>query len=395
MDSGELEALLSDLESDRTERKPSLAQKDEIRQAICAFANDLPDHRRPGVVFIGVRDDGICADLRITDELLRELADIRSEGNILPIPVIAVQKRILLGCELAVVIVQPSDSPPVRLRGRTVVRVGPTTRQATAEEERRLSEKRRAKDVPFDLRPLSFVSVNDLDVGWFEREYLRLAVAPDVLERNTRSVEQQLTALRFLTADGGPTVLGVLALGKDPRQYLPGAYVQFLRISGATLTDPIKDQKEIGGMLSDKLRILDETMQAHTSVAVDITSGPLGAQYPDYPIVALRQLAFNAILHRNYEGTNAPVRITWFDGRIEILSPGGPYGLVNRENFGKPGVADYRNPHLAEVMRVLGYVQRFGVGIALAREELKKNGNPPPEFQVEDTYILAVVRGRP
>lgn len=394
MDNSALEPLLSDLESDRVERKPSLAQKDEIRQAICAFANDLPDHRRPGVVFVGVHNDGTCANLRITDELLRELADIRSEGNILPIPVIVVQKRILRGCELAVVIVQPSDSPPVRLRGRTFVRVGPTTRQATAEEERRLSEKRRAKDVPFDLRSLPSASVDDLDIGWFEREYLRLAIAPDVLERNTRSVEQQLTTLRFLTADGAPTVMGVLALGKDPRQYLPGAYVQFLRINGANLTDPIKDQKEVGGMLADKLRLLDETLQAHTSVAVDITSGPVETQHPDYPIVALRQLAFNAILHRNYEGTNAPVRITWFDDRVEILSPGGSYGLVNRENFGKPGIADYRNPHLAEVMRVLGYVQRFGVGIALARAELEKNGNPPPEFQVEDTYVLAVVRRR-
>jgi ATP-dependent DNA helicase RecG len=257
-----------------------------------------------------------------------------------------------------------------------------------------LSEKRRAKDVPFDLRPLPSASVHDLDMGWFKREYLPLAIAADILERNTRSVEQQLATLRFLTSDGEPTVLGILALGKDPRQYLPGAYVQFLRISVVNLTDPITDQKEVGGMLGDKLRILDETLQAHTSVAVDITSGPVETQHPDYPIVALRQLAFNAILHRNYEGTNAPVRITWFDDRVEILSPGGPYGLVNRENFGKPGIADYRNPHLAEVMRVLGYVQRFGIGIALARAELNKNGNPPPEFQVEDNYVLAVVRRR-
>jgi ATP-dependent DNA helicase RecG len=117
--------------------------------------------------------------------------------------------------------------------------------------------------------------------------------------------------------------------------------------------------------------------------------------YPDYPLVAFQQLSRNAILHRTYEGTHAPVRITWFSDRIEIQSPGGPFGLVNRANFGKPGAADYRNPHLAEAMKNLGYIQRFGIGISMAEDELRKNGNPPAEFAVEETSVLATLRRRP
>jgi len=75
-------------------------------------------------------------------------------------------------------------------------------------------------------------------------------------------------------------------------------------------------------------------------------------------------------------------------------SPGGTFGQVTRENFGHPGITDYRNPYLAEAMKVLGYVQRFGVGIPIARQELKKNGNPPPEFGIEPTNILVTVRKR-
>jgi len=99
-------------------------------------------------------------------------------------------------------------------------------------------------------------------------------------------------------------------------------------------------------------------------------------------------------VHRTYEGTAAPVRVSWFSDRIEIPSPGGPYGLVNRNNFGRPGITDYRNPHLAEAMRNLGYVQKFGVGIALARQALLGNANPPLEFRVEDTHVLALIRRR-
>lgn len=137
MDNHELEALLSDLESDRVERKASAADIRKIRRTICAFANDLPNHQQPGVIFVGVNDDGDLVHLPITDAFLTCLANIRSEGNIQPLPSMTVQKRTLRGGELAVIIVNPSDAPPVRCRGRVWVRVGPRLTVATAEKERR------------------------------------------------------------------------------------------------------------------------------------------------------------------------------------------------------------------------------------------------------------------
>lgn len=394
MDDAELHRLLTDLESDRVERKRSLSDKDRVCEAICAFANDMPNHALPGVVFIGANDDGSCASTAITDQLLQDLAGIRSDGNIIPLPSMTVQKRITAGCELAVVIVQPSSAPPVRYRGRTWIRVGPRRAIATPEEERRLSEKRRAGDLPFDIRPIPQATLEDLDLELFSRQYVPSALSLDVLDQNTRTVQQQLTSLRFAAArpDAVPTVLGVLVCGKDPRQFLPCDYVQFLRIEGTQLTDPIKDQREIGGPLPELLRMLDQTFEVNISIATDITSNQVEVQRPDYPLVALRQVGMNTVLHRSYEGTNAPVRITWFRDRIEFWNPGGPFGLVNLQNFGQPGVADYRNPHLAEAMKNLGYVQRFGVGIALARRALEQNDNPPLEFIVEPSHVVAIIR---
>jgi ATP-dependent DNA helicase RecG len=242
---------------------------------------------------------------------------MRSDGNILPFPTMTVQKKILNGCELAVVIVEPSDAPPVRYKGRVWVRVGPRRAIATAEEERRLTEKRRAKDLPFDIRPVLSARLEDLDLDLFRREYLPSTLPADMLEENQRPVEQQLTSLRFATVElpPTPTVLGILVVGKDPRQFLPGAYIQFLRIDGTDLTDPIKDPKEIGGPLPELLRMLDETLRINISATSDITTEPVEVRHPDYPIVALQQLARNAVLHRTYEGTNAPARIHWFSDR--------------------------------------------------------------------------------
>ncbi len=396
MDDTELERLLLDLESDRTERKASVSDKDRVCEAVCAFANDLPDHREPGVVFVGANDDGTCTGLAITDKLLLSLADIKSDGNTVPFPSMTVQKRRLRGCDMAVITVQPADAPPVRFRGRTWIRVGPRRGIATPEEERRLTEKRRSRDLPFELRTVAPASIDELDLELFARTYLPSSVAPEVVEQNQRTIEQQLASLRLIATQDAqlrPTVLGIPVLGKDPLRFVPGAYAQFLRIDGTSLSDPIRDAVSISGPLPEFLRQLEEKLEAHIETARDLTSGPVEILRPDYPFVAIQQLVRNAVLHRTYEGTNSPVRIYWFSDRIEILSPGGPYGQVNQENFGRPGITDYRNPYLAEAMRNLGYVQKFGVGIQLAKRELQENGNPPLEFQV-DSHILALVRRR-
>ena len=392
MDTAELERLLADLESDRVERKASLSDGTKICQAICAFANDLPDHRKPGVLFIGVNDDGTCSDLKITDSLLRKVADLARDGNIVPIPSIQVEKRTLVGCNLIVATVEPATAPPVRYRGRIWICVGPRRDVAAADDERRLSEKRLAQDLPFDIRP-SGADLEALDLQLFQTAYLGSAIPADVLIQNGRTPEEQLRSLRMITPVGSePTYLGVLVLAREPRDYLPGAYIQFLRIDGTELTDPIVDQKELAGPIPDLIPKLDEVMQAHITTALDITAGPTDAKHPDYPIAALQQITRNAILHRNYEGTNAPIRIYWFTDRIEVLSPGGPFGQVQPENFGQPGLTDYRNPHLAAALKDLGFVQRFGMGLPIARSELAKNGNPELETVVNPSHVLVILR---
>nr|VFJ61439.1 MAG: ATP-dependent DNA helicase RecG [Candidatus Kentron sp. FM]VFJ74308.1 MAG: ATP-dependent DNA helicase RecG [Candidatus Kentron sp. FM]VFK14014.1 MAG: ATP-dependent DNA helicase RecG [Candidatus Kentron sp. FM] len=395
----ELLALLADLESDRVERKGSIAEKEKIRQAICAFSNDMPNHELPGVIFIGASDDGQSAGIDVTDRLLLTLSDMRSDGNILPLPAMTVQKRTLQGCDLAIVVVHPADAPPVRLKGNIYIRVGPRRAIANSDEERRLAEKRRYRDIPADIRPLPSALMETLDELLFRRVYLPLALSPEALEQNRRGLEHQLIAARF--AHPGsirpgshpcPTVLGELVIGNKPTDQVPGAFVQLLRIEGTGLTDPIQFAHELQRPLPDLLRELEALLKINIHTHPDITSGPVEIRHPDYPLAALQQIIRNAIAHRAYEHTHAPVRIRWFTDRVEIYSPGGPFGQVTRENFGSPGKYDYRNPNLAAVLKELGYIQRFGLGIAIAREEMEKNGNPPIQFQVEDNQVTVVLR---
>ena len=396
---------MRDIESELVERKESLrdapAGKDgpitKIRQAVCAFANDLPGHGRPGVVFVGVRDNGTPAGLAITDRLLRRLADIKTDGNTVPPPVMSVTKRTLAGTDVAVVMVEPSDAPPVRARGRIWIRVGPRRAIASAPEERILNEKRRHHDAPFDVQPVPNARLSDLDLRRFEEDYLPQAFDRELLAANDRSTEERLAATKMIASVDRPipTVLGLLILGIRPQDFIPGAYIQFLRIDGTEFPGEVTDEARCTGPVARQLARLNDKLDAHNRTAVDFTSSRLEERRPTYPREALQQIAYNAIMHRTYEATNAPVRVIWFDDRVEIMSPGGPYGAVTAEDFGQPWVVDYRNPSLAESMRVLGLVQRFGMGIGIARKALRRNEQPEPVFQIQPNWILCTLRARP
>ena len=394
----ELEAMLADLESDLVERKESLQGDNprKIRQAVCAFANDLPDHQRPGVVFVGADDAGAPVGLEITDQLLLQLADVKTDGNIVPPPTLTVDTQVLLGAPVAVVTVMPSDTPPVRHRGRIWIRVGPRRAIAGAQDERILNEKRRHRDPHFDAQPVPTASVADLDLWRFDEEYLPLAVDKAALAENDRTTEERLAALKMIAGvdDPRPTIAGILVLGKNPQDFVPAAFAQFLRIAGTDLSDPVVDDGRCSGPVAQLVRSLDDKLLAHNRTAVDFTSGPVEVRTPTYPMAALQQLVRNAVMHRTYEGTNAPIHVYWFDDRIEITSPGGPCGALTAENFGRPGIVDYRNQILAEAMRVLGLAQRYGAGIPTARRALLDNGQPEPDFRVEPNWVHCTVMGR-
>ena len=102
---------------------------DKFCEAICAFANDMPNSKKKGYLLIGVNDDGSRCGLKATDELLLKLSAIRTDGNILPLPVMSVDYIPFEDGDVIVVEVVPSILPPVRYRGRTYIRISARLRR--------------------------------------------------------------------------------------------------------------------------------------------------------------------------------------------------------------------------------------------------------------------------
>ena len=391
MTTDEIRALLNDLESDRVERTISTTNTDKFGQAICAFANDLPDHRMLGYLFLGVTDAGEVKGLNVTDELLKNVAAIRTDGNIQPQPSMTVEKVPMEEGDIVMVRVEPSVFPPVRYKGRIWIRIGPRKGVANENDEHILMEKRRANVTSFDSSPCLDATIDDLDLQQFNHYYLPKALTDDEIEedrRQGRSVKVQLASFGFFdTRYDCPTNAGMLFFAKNLRRFIPGAYIQYVRFAGKDRTGDIMTEHEFKDNLCTVLPELDTFIKTTIANRRPIPVSALREDpFVDYPDWATRELLMNAICHRDYS-SNGPIQFYQYDDRIEIMNHGGLFGRANEENF--PNVNDYRNIVVAEAMKVLGFVNRHSRGVLRVQKDLKANENG--EATYDFSYQTAVM----
>lgn len=250
----QLVQILGNPESYNIEITSSTTNMDKFCQAICAFSNDLPGDDKSGYLIIGAEDNGKLSGLRVDDGLLLKMTNIRTDGNILPQPVMTVERFVLEGGDLLVVEVKPSEFPPVRYRGRIWVRIGPRKSIASEAEEKILMERRISNIRTFDAMPCIGTTLADIDINLVRSEFLPKAVASEILADDKRPLEEQLASLGFFDLRYNcPTNGCIILFGGNPGRYFPGAYVQYVRFKGVDRAGEIINEHKFGNNLCHDL----------------------------------------------------------------------------------------------------------------------------------------------
>lgn len=385
----EVQELLYSTETYRVERTTSTGDMDKFQEAICAFSNDLPNSRKKGYLILGAYDNGTLSGLKVDDALLKKIAAIRSDGNILPLPVMSVERFEFEDGDLLVAEVSPSLVPPVRYRGRTFIRIGPRRDIATEAEERILFERRTSYMATFDATPCFGATIDSIDVDYIKAKYLPQVIDTEVLASDNRDIKEQLSSIHLFDLEHDcPTNAAIILFGNDPQYFLHGCYVQYVHFAGKDRGSEIVNERQIKGCLCKMLPQLESFVRDAVVTARPVSISMLREKtLLNYPDLALRELLMNACMHRDYQ-SNMPIRLYQYEDRIEILNAGGLYGEARPENF--PTVNDYRNPIVAEAMRGLKYVNMFNRGIQRVKNLLKENGNPEPIFTVDKITAFEV-----
>lgn len=175
------------------------------------------------------------------------------------------------------------------------------------------------------------------------------------------------------------TNLGAILIAKklDDFKDLRRKAVRIIIYENATRIKTIKEQASVRGYACGFEGLVD--FINGLIPRNEIIGKALRKDAPMYPIIAVRELLANALIHQDFFVRGAGPMVEIFSDRIEITSPGVP--LVKTERF-LDSPPKSRNESLASFMRRIGVCEERGSGIDKAVFETELYQLPAPLFEV-------------
>lgn len=280
-----------------------------------------------------------------------------------------------------------------RLKG-SYIRVGDSDQPMTEYEV--YSYEAFRKKYQDDIRPVERASLATLDKLQLDNYLIHLK-----REKNNLSKlpDEQILELMSMTRSDSVTLSAVLLFCPFPQAYfpqlsiiatvIPGEEIGTLDAQGHRFLDTKRIDGPIPEMLEQALSFVRSNM--HVRVKIDPQTGKR-IDEPEYPLVAVREILLNALVHRDYSfhTEGMPIQLLLFSNRLEVISPGGLYGRMTIDQLGKVQ-ADTRNPVLATALETLELTENRYSGIPTVRRLMADSGLPGPVFRNERGLFYAVL----
>ena len=372
--------------------RPKWPARGDWADEIAAFANAAG-----GVVLAGVADGGKVigmsrAQIENLDSLLVEV----STDTIKPPVRIRTHHKELSDGKLVLLAEVPESDSVHESPGGNYIRVGASKRLMSGDERLRLAQRRsQARFLWFDKQPVPETGFRTLAEALWK---------PLLSAEGAAEPEAALGKLALLEDDEAgvlrATVAGVLLCTPNPGQWLPNAGITAARYRGGDRASGQIDAQEITGPLNEQ--IAGAVAFAARNMQVAARKDPARSDLPQYSEKALFEALVNAVVHRDYSIRGSKIRLSMFDDRLEIQSPGAlPNNLTVESMASRQST---RNEALTSVlarMPVGGtrggedrryFMERRGDGVLIIRRETWELCGKYPEYRVvDDSEILLVI----
>ena len=367
-------------ESQTVEFKKSIGQLSRAMETLCAFANtDL------GSVYFGINDDGKTMGIEMNDSSFRKVQETvfnTFDPKIYP----NIFEEEIDGKQVLVVELKNAPDRPYFVKGKAYKRVGTSNTTLSKVEMERMMYERGNPDFHYDRSSIEseMGDMNHERIRWFYRRAHE--------ERNLPldDIPETKDKLNILT-DGKPNVAGILAFGHDILKYFPTSFTRCAVFEGLDKTGRMLDHLDI------KTDLFSQIDQAENFVLRNIrkeaqVSNETGRRESRYevPYRAIREAIANAVAHRDYR-ISSTVDVAIFDDRIEIWSPGDlPQGMT-LEQLNKPHKSVLRNGTVAELLYLVRYIEKWGMGIKNMKDWMMLNGLPEPKYEMMGSNLVTTL----
>jgi predicted HTH transcriptional regulator len=380
--------------------------RDALADELAAFANS----RRGGVCVLGVEDGtreivGIPVErLDTVESLVREVCN----DSIKP-PLAPFIERLSLasttGEMRAVLKIDVDRSLFVHQSpGGYFHRVGSSKREMPPDYLARLFQQRsQARLIRFDEQLVVKATLEDLVPELWER--FRTART-----RDSREDLLHKHGMAGMDDDGTwrPTVAGVLMATRDPRKWMPNAFIQAVAYRGTT---PVPqgpresyqlDAKDITGPLDEQVVEACRFVRRNMKVAATKEMGR--RDVPQFDMTAVFEAVVNAVAHRDYSIHGSKIRLQMLADRLEVYSPGAISNTMTVESLAYRQAA--RNEALTSLLATCAVpvgldwletdrrtlMDKRGEGVRIILENSERLSGRRPEYRlIDDSELLLTI----
>lgn len=341
---------------------------DEYLKWVCGFAN-----AQGGRIFIGVDDDKTIYGLQ---DAHRQMEDIPNKIVALLGIVVDVNFHQKDGLDYMEIIVSPSNVP-ISYKGVFYYRSGATKQElkGPALQQFILKKMGRSWD-EIICEGATLEHIDDDAVTYFVRKGIKAGRLPENAADD--STETILRNLDLMDEDGGLRNAAILLFGKRPSRFF--ACVEF-KIGRFRTDSDLRNQDMITGNLIQMADKVMEVLDNKYLIRPIHYEGLQRIEPLEIPEDALREIIFNAIIHKEYPGYSIQMRV--YNDRIWLWNSGGlPEGITFEQFMGAHSSCP-RNRLIARAFYLAGFIESWGRGIGKIRDEFVANGLEAPVYKEE------------
>lgn len=209
------------------------------------------------------------------------------------------------------------------------------------------------------------------------------------------SAREFLTRAELLRGDK-LTVAGALLFGENPSAVVDTAIVQCVRYVGTTKA-AARERLDLHGTIPEQIAVARQFVEDRVRlIEAPLANSVYTAATYDYPMVAVREIIVNALVHRDYAPQGSCVHVRMFSDRIEVVNP----GKWQAPNFSKnetrriddlTSESHRRNFRLARVLTWVKMFEGEGSGIPTAVHDCRAIGAPIPTVTQENGLIRTTI----
>lgn len=349
--------------------------RDEYLKWICGFANT-----NGGKMYIGIDDAGKVLGIENYRELLEQLPNKFRD-------LLGVYAEVNLESKASrsyLEIIVPRYDVPISIRGKYYVRMGSTLQELKGPALNEFILKRTGKTWDDIAEPrASFDDIDTLIIKQFlkdARRAKRINVEDDI------EIQDLLDKLRLLE-EGYLKRAAIVLFGKDPGKFYSSIAVKIGKFGESDADLKFHEVVE-GGLIHLKEQIA-ELLNAKFFIHPIDFEGMQRVERDEYPVAAIREMILNALVHRNYMGTQTQVRL--YDDHFSVWNDGGLPEGITEEDLRKVHRSKPRNPLIADVCFKGGYIDSWGRGTIKIIEACEEAALPEPILKEEQGGFLSKI----